>query len=299
MKHLFIINPVAGKGRALHFIPEIEKAFSGRDDQSIIEITKYPAHATEIVKAYVDREDVRVYSVGGDGTLNEVLNGMAHSKSSLAVIPCGSGNDFIRSTGYHDDLCDILKRSIDAEEGTEKLIDIARINQRYFINISSAGFDGQVVLNTNKYKKLPFVSGSLAYILGILETVFCYKNNLLQIRIDDQQFETIALLIAIANGKYYGGGMMAAPEACIDDGNFDICLVRGVGKIKILRLFPRFIKGKHGSLKEVSFYRGKRVEISCKNDYILNIDGEICNNRQTIFEIIPKKLRLVVPKNYK
>jgi diacylglycerol kinase family enzyme len=109
MKHLFIVNPVAGKGKAMEYVPQIKKLFENKNDIYFIEITEKPGHATEIVKRYVNTESFRVYSIGGDGTLNEVLNGLAGSDSSLAVLPGGSGNDFIRSVIKSQDTNGILK----------------------------------------------------------------------------------------------------------------------------------------------------------------------------------------------
>ena len=116
MKHLFIINPMAGKGRTLEYIPEIKKIFKVIKDEYFIQITNRPGHATEIVRSYVKTDIFRVYSIGGDGTLNEVLNGIVGSGSSLAVIPSGSGNDFFRSLCNDNKLSNLLLRTIKGEE---------------------------------------------------------------------------------------------------------------------------------------------------------------------------------------
>jgi YegS/Rv2252/BmrU family lipid kinase len=220
---------------------------------------------------------------------------MTPGMGSLAIIPAGSGNDFIRSVDEKLDskAKDILERILD---GSEKLIDLASVNGKYFINISSLGFDAEVVYNTNKFKKLPAVSGSLAYILGILYTIFTYKNYNLKIRIDGSLIEASSLLVAVANGRFYGGGMLAAPDARIDDGVFDICVIRAMKRLKIFRFFPVFKKGLHGELEEVSFYKGKKVEIESSTHLLLNLDGEVQKVREAVFEIIPRSVRIVVPK---
>ena len=293
MKHLFILNPAAGKGKTLKLLPAIKAYFAASEEDYAIEVTKYPCHATEIAAAYSSKETCRIYSVGGDGTLNEILNGMAGSGSSLGVIPAGSGNDFIKSIAPDSDLKSIIARTV---EGTAKPIDIARVNDKFFINIASLGFDAQVAHTTQHFKKLPLITGKMAYILGILTTILQRKSNLLEIRIDDRFIKNDTLLIAIGNGKYYGGGILAVPEAEITDGLFDICLVDNISRMKILHLFPLYMKGQHGKISAVRFYKGKRVEIKSASPIAMNSDGEISIVKEAVFEILPKALSFIFPK---
>lgn len=292
MKHVFIINPAAGKGKTLRFIPEINAYFGRTGLEYCIEITSCPGHATEIAAKHAGGKEVRIYSVGGDGTLNEVLNGMAGSGSSLAVIPSGSGNDFVKSITDKKDFTNILPETVG---GREVEIDLAKVNDRYYLNMSSVGFDALVVYNTIKLKKVPFVTGSLAYILGILLTIIGYANNQLDIDIDGRAFQLKSLLVNVANGKYCGGGMLASPFACLDDGLLDICLIGEKNRITVLKLFPKFMKGEHDQIENVSFERGKRVKIECTNQIAMHIDGEVALVNSAEFEIIPKGLKIIVP----
>ncbi|QNU67047.1 diacylglycerol kinase family lipid kinase [Ruminiclostridium herbifermentans] len=292
MQHIFIINPKAGKGKALEMIPIIREYFKDKAEKFIIQITDHPGHATEIARKYSAIEDCRIYSVGGDGTINEVVNGIAGTQSALGVIPAGSGNDFIRSLTSAYDIKDILVRTI---KGEEKSIDLGKVNDNYFINISSIGFDADVVFNADKFKKVPGITGSMAYVISIIYTVIKKKFCKVKINIDDRRMENKILLAAIANGRFYGGGMLAAPEAKIDDGLFDICLVSEASRFKILRLFPMYIKGQHGKLDEVEFLRGKKIQIESDEVLSLNIDGEIFSSSKIAFEIIEKGIKVVVP----
>ncbi|MCX7746215.1 MAG: diacylglycerol kinase family lipid kinase [Clostridia bacterium] len=294
MNHLFVINPAAGKGKALKRIAEIREYFSHREDNVTIETTQRAGHATEIVKRYVSQGTYRVYSLGGDGTLNEVLNGLVGSSSSLAVVPSGSGNDFIRNIVNDPEDLGILEKTIN---GTEVLMDIARVNNRYFISISSVGFDAEVVFNAVRFKKKKFVSGKFAYLLSVITTLFGHKGVQLKVWVDDHKFEMKTLLCAVANGKFYGGGMMPCPDASIYDGELDICLVRDIGRFKILRLFPKYMKGKHLEIKEVSMLKGRKIEIECDREISLNIDGEIEISRKMVYEVIPKGLKIVIPSH--
>lgn len=295
MKHLFILNPAAGKGKTLRLIPEIEKIFEKRNDEYVIEITKGEGHAVQIAKDYSSKEDYRIYSVGGDGTLNEVLNGMIGTSSSLAVIPSGSGNDFIKSICNYSKKENLSKLLCDTINGREKIIDIGRVNERFFLNISSIGFDAEVAYSAVKLKKIPFITGSIAYILGIFITLLKYKSYDLEIFIDDKHFKFNSLMAVIANGKYYGGGIFVAPEAEIDDGLFDICLIERVSRLKILALFPKVINGTHAEIKEVSFHRGRIVKIISEKDITFNIDGEIMRDKKAEFEIIRNAIKIIIP----
>lgn len=143
---------------------------------------------------------------------------------------------------------------------------------------------------------IPGISGKVSYILGIIFTVFKYRAKNIRIDIDGQVFEKKTLLVAVANGKYYGGGMIPAPDAKIDDGIFDICVIDDLSKIKILSFFPKIIKGRHGELKEVSFYKGKRIAISSEKEIALNVDGEVSIVKEVTFEVKPKSIRVVIPE---
>lgn len=293
MNHLFIINPVAGKSRTLKFIPEIEKIFSNRSEQYFIEITQYSGHAIEIARKFSQENNYRIYSVGGDGTLNEVLNGMVGSSSSLAVIPGGSGNDFIKSLRSDLSMKDLLARTID---GKVELLDLAKVNDRYFINIASVGFDAEVVHSAMRLKKFPFLTGKMAYLTGVITALLKGNTYGMELWIDGKYIKRKCLLLTVSNGRYYGGGMMPTPHAMLNDGNLDICLIEKVSRLKLLMLLPRFIKGKHESLKEVSFYSAQKVEIRFDKPAALNYDGEVDRVKEVIFEVIPKGISVVIPR---
>lgn len=292
MKHLFIVNPAAGKGRTMKLLPEIRKCCENNGFEYELAVTGYPGHATEIAKTNSKAQTLRIYSVGGDGTLNEVLNGMAGSGCSLAAIPGGSGNDFIKSILGADIPKNIIEATIN---GSERHIDYARVNDKFFINITSLGFDAEVAYRANRFKKLPLVTGEMAYVLGILSSIIIRKNHNMEITIDGFTTSGKSLLAAVGNGRYYGGGMLALPDAQIDDGLFDICHVEEVNRMKMFKLFPKYMKGLHASIKEVHLYRGKKVEIAVDKLVPMNLDGEILLLRKAVFEIFPGSLTFVIP----
>jgi len=295
MKHLFVINPKAGKGKSVTYAEHIKKHFQHSTEPYHIEFTKSPGDATEIVRKYVEADDYRVYSIGGDGTLNEVLNGMAGSSSSLAVIAAGSGNDFFR---YMDETADetadesLLYKTINGEE---QYVDLGKVNERYFINVASAGIDAEVSYNNIRFKNIPFLTPLATYVAAVFYTVFRYKSIQSVVKFDDRVLNKETLMLAVANGKYYGGGVKIAPSADIADGLLDIYHVDKMNPFRIIMLFPKLIKGEHEKFREVTYSRSTKVNISSREDFMLNIDGEALKAKEAVFEIIPKGIKLVVP----
>lgn len=290
MSMLFILNPVAGKGKASTLKPIIEKICKDENVEFQMKETSSPGDGTKIARWAAGEGYKRIISVGGDGTLNEVLNGIVGSDAALGIIPGGSGNDFIRSINKSRDIEKII---LDTIKGEVRKIDLGVCNNKYFINVGSAGLDAEVVIRTEKAKR--FFSGSAAYIAAVLYTIFTYRGWNMKIQIDDKSFESKTLLTAIANGKYYGGGMMPAPEAKIDDGYFDVCHVGHMSKLKMFILFPKYMKGKHASIEEVTFYRGQTVKITCDVPVAVNLDGEIIKSREMEFKILKNGVNIIFP----
>lgn len=291
MKHVFIVNPASGKGYAKKLIPVISKICIQENVNYIIESTKYPGHATEIAQSYSLEKDIRLYAVGGDGTLNEVLNGMIYSSCSLAVIPAGSGNDFIK-TVYSPIKVD--KLIVALINGETKLINIGKINNKHFINISSVGIDAEIAYNAKIFKRNPLIPSKLSYLFSIFTTLIKYSSYNIEIHIDNIYIKDKILLVAIGNGRYYGGGMKVLPNANPFDNDFDICVVKNMSKLNILKLFPVLIKGNHETLKDyVMFYKGSKIQIYSKENMKINIDGEIFENTYVKFEMVIKKVNFV------
>lgn len=291
MKHVFIVNPASGKGYAKKLIPVISKICIQENVNYIIESTKYPGHATEIAQSYSLEKDIRLYAVGGDGTLNEVLNGMIYSSCSLAVIPAGSGNDFIK-TVYSPIKVD--KLIVALINGETKLINIGKINNKHFINISSVGIDAEIAYNAKIFKRNPLIPSKLSYLFSIFTTLIKYSSYNIEIHIDNIYIKDKILLVAIGNGRYYGGGMKVLPNANPFDNDFDVCVVKNMSKLNILKLFPVLIKGDHETLKDyVMFYKGSKIQIYSKENMKINIDGEIFENTYVKFEMVIKKVNFV------
>lgn len=287
----FIVNPVAGNGRTKEVTKEIEEQLKERKIKYKLVYTEYPGHATELAAKVSEDEFSKVVSVGGDGTLNEILNGLNLKTMSLGIIPSGTGNDLIKCAGIPSDEKQALEVVLDGEE---KVIDIGVINHKRFINVAGFGLDVEVLRETLKFKR--FVKGKFAYILGLLTTLISFKPIDLQISIDGEEYHHEAMICAIGNGQYIGGGMKIASLAELEDGLLDIIMIKKISKIKLLYHFPKVFKGAHMGLPWVHYVRGKNVKVLTKNSVFINSDGEISEQNHPEFKILEKSLHLIVPK---
>ena len=206
MTHVFIVNPFAGGGKSLKILNKIKEVCNKENIDYIVRFTKAPNDATKIAREYENLGGI-IYSVGGDGTMNEVLNGIVGSKNLFGILPAGSGNDFHRVLMAMDEI--------------SPTIDIGKINDRYFINIACIGIDADVANNVSIMKKTK-IPASQIYNISILYTFFKYKYKDLEFNLNNSQIKDKFTLLAICNGKYYGGGYKIAPNAELSDGLFDI-----------------------------------------------------------------------------
>lgn len=296
MKHLFIINPIAGKGNAKSYIPAIHNYFKGKTDEYHIEITQNPGHAMDLAKWYSEKDDYRIYSIGGDGTLNEVLNGMAGSNSCLGVLPAGSGNDFLKTVYSSKDHSEILEKTI---KGVAIPIDCGLINDRYFINIMSVGLDAEVAYYSSKINKKLHLAGKLSYLLGIVAALIKGKIRFpLEITFDDSEpIEIEIALTACTNGIYYGGGFMPVPYTKFNDGVLDVCYVEKKSLLAILWLIPKYMKGTHTKIKGVNFKAIEKMKIVSKEELKINVEGELLSAREINIEIRKSFINFIIPES--
>lgn len=302
MRHVFIVNPAAGKVNQTFQIREKLKAIK-TDAEIEVAVTEGVGDAVRIAREHAQRGDeVRIYSCGGDGTANEVLNGIAgYDNCALGVVPTGSGNDFVRTmSGYEkEDFLD-LDRMI---RGKDKKIDLIECGGRYSMNILSVGFDCAVANNVEKFKKLPLVSAGLAYKLSIVYCLFSRRKHRLRIWVDDEKFEKAdynkTTLLAIGgNGSYYGGGIKAAPLAKTDDGLLDFVHVKTVSVLRFVTLLKKYIKGEHINNPKypfVAFKRCKKIRIEAEEPVDVNCDGEIFVLKDPEIRVLPGALRIIEP----
>lgn len=291
---MFIVNPAAGKGRAKEMAQHIRERFEHTSEHWHLEMTERPGHATHMAHSAANMyPELRVYAVGGDGTVNEVVNGLVGTTAALGIIPCGSGNDTLRSVTDITDPYILLEAMLNA---TPQKFDVGCVNKRYFINIASVGLDAEVVRLTRRYKKIPLVPGPTAYLLGVLTALVRLKTWSVKIGLDHQKMKRYNLLLAaFANGRFYGGGMQPVPSASMQDGQLHLCTVDRMTRFDILKFLPRFRKGKHTQMKQVHITPFRDLVLKSESALPVNIDGELFHEKEVHITVVPDALQLLVP----
>lgn len=290
LSYLFIVNPVAGKKNIGKITSHIQEVMEKNNCTYEIKKTEKVGDAEVFAQEAKNKDYSTIVSVGGDGTLHEVVNGMLGGVKKLGVVPTGTGNDFARSLGIPMD----IKQSIEVLVKRNFIkADIGRLNGNCFVNFCSIGLDALIAEEANKIKK--YFSSTYAYIIGVVKGLARFKSIKVELVIDGKKYEEEIMLAAICNGAYYGGGMKIAPDAEIDDGLFDICVVRKMSKLKLLFLFPSIFTGKHVSYDEVKMYRGKDVQVLSKDKFNVNADGEIVSNRPIRMQMLENEIEVIVP----
>lgn len=289
MNLLFIVNPTAGNGMTMEAVPQIkEYCRSNGIDYKII-CTKYPGHGTEIAKKEITSGYSGIIAVGGDGTLLEVANGLFGSTVPLGVLPMGTGNDFARTANIPEDLYAALEK---IKKNRITTIDVGRVGDKYFLNVASLGLDAEIAEDVQSNKH--WIKGKAAYYLSVLKKFVTYRCKSVSIYIDDKKLDTKILLAAIANGKYYGGGMKVNPSGALDDGCLDLIVITPVPKYKIPFLLLKFAKGNHLQLPYVKLYKAANIRINSYTKDIINADGEIVSTTPIEFCIIPRSLNIFI-----
>jgi len=295
MSICFIVNPKAGKGKGKKIASLIHFFMKKYDTPYEVRFTTQKKEGEPLAKRAVEDGFEKIVAVGGDGTIYEVLNGIIGKSVSLGIIPSGTGNDFARCLGIGLNVEEALDIVV---YGQEKSVDCGRANERYFINVAGIGFDTETLKEVERLKK--YLSGKWAYIAGVLKTLLTYKFKKTEIIIDGQVIHSEVLLIAIANGSSYGGGMKIAPDAINDDGLFDVCVIHRISKLKILKVFPTIFSGKHIHIKEVNMYKAKKISINSQLPTPVNLDGDIVGYTPLLLEIIPNAIKVLIKnKNQK
>lgn len=277
MKHIFIVNPISGKGKTLKAVDRIKKVCEEENLDYEIYFTEYPKDATKIARKYRFTKNI-IYSVGGDGTLNEVLNGIVGTKNLLGVIPAGSGNDFYKTLS-----------KIDEEY---PVIDIGKVNDRYFINIISIGIDAEVANNVSLMKKRKVPTNQI-YNASLIYTFFKYKYKDIELLIDEkEQKKGKCTILTICNGQVYGGGYKIAPSAKLTDGYFDVYYVEKVNKPQLPSLINMLKQGIHEKHNKVHKSQATKIKFKCDKELVCNIDGEIMTAKKFNVKIIPNAITI-------
>ena len=298
MHHLFIVNPAAGgKDKSAEVRAKVEAAFQGRGDSFEVYVTKAPMDATAKIRAEAEKhEHLRVYACGGDGTFNECVCGAAEQENvAVCPFPTGTGNDFCRMFGEEKDLF----RDLDALlEGSEVPIDLIACNDRYSANICSVGIDARIGTSVHKYSKIPLIGGATGYVVSAIVNMFKGIATPMEIFCDGQRFSGKHTLVCACNGRYYGGGFNPCPTARPDDGIMDVYIAKKVSLVQFAALIGKYAAGKADEMPGIITHLrcSDELTIRCESEDVANVDGEALPAREFRFRMLPKSLRLVVPR---
>lgn len=290
IKTSYIINPICGKGRGNKFISSVQNIVTKNEFTDELYITKYKGHARQIASQF-DNTSRRVVVFGGDGTFNEVINGLHNNPAcSVTIIPIGSGNDFARNVGAIKPKNTFSKIKLFPEK--KNYFDIGRINYKelnnnvvkthYFASSCGIGFDAKVSFLSNKQS---FLTGLPLYLTNVFRALITYEPIEVTGSVDTSYINGRKILINFGNTSTSGGGFRLTPEAKIDDGYLDYMGADNLHRVKILSLLPKAIFGKHISHPKVFYKKFQSAKINLKTPSIMHADGEIISEMVTEFEI--------------
>jgi len=307
VKTIVIVNPQAGNGRTEKIWPNIESALEKSIGSFEVLQTTCRGDATDLSRRILKEDAARIVAVGGDGHLNEVLNGFiendlpVNAESRLSFVMTGTGCDFQRSLGISGkwqnavaDLKDAKVRKIDVGKVTYTAADKTQ-KIRYFDNIASFGLSGAVDHCLEHSRLRDYLGGSPLFLWATIKTVFTHPNQGIRFRIDDGPEEEICSRLGLlANGRYFGGAMHAAPEAELDDGLLDLLMLKEISVAKFLWHLPKIYKGTHLKIPEIFFQKVRKFTAESSEQVILDIDGESPGYLAATFEVLPKILNLQI-----
>lgn len=296
MKHLFIVNPIAGGKDSTEAVRrKVETAFRGRGDGYEIYVTKAPMDACrKIREEAANGEPLRVYACGGDGTFNECVNGAAELPNvAVAPFPTGTGNDFCRMFGAEKDCFRDLDALLD---GWEHPIDLINCNGRFSANICSVGIDARIGTDVHKYSRLPLIGGAAGYVVSLVVNVFKGIATTMHIRCGDYVADGSHSLVCACNGRYYGGGFNPSLDARPDDGDLDIYIVKKVNIIQLAAEIGKFASGRSDeSPRFITHLHGTALDIDLDRPDVVNVDGEAQLTDRIRWRLVPGATRLIVP----
>ena len=289
---LFLINPASGNGATGKRWPDLRRRAAELGLTGDEVLSEYPGHLAEAAR---DAGDRLLVVVGGDGTMNEVVNGAAETDAEIAVLPNGTGQDFGRTHAIPTGFDEAVRVALGGEA---RAIDIGRVTlageSRYFANVGSAGMSGSVARRANSMSKA--LGGKATFFYALTREFLAWQNTDVTVRLDAGEEQRGAMHdVIVAIGRWHGGGMHLAPDASQDDGLFDIVLIGDVNKLDFLTTAPKLYSGKYLSHPKVDHLRSATLEIDAAEPLPVEVDGEPIGTTPARFEVVPAALRVRVP----
>ncbi len=298
MKHIFIINPAAGKAdsrQRIYAMADVLRDKHGQDVQCVL--TKRQGHATELTRRMcASGEELRFYACGGDGTANEVANGIiGYDNAAMTCIPIGTGNDFLKNFG------DDAPRFSDAENlwnGPQFPLDVIDAGGRIALTIACSGIDARVARDVHKYSESPLLNGKSSYVMSLIANFLFHPiASRWTVELDGNAVKGNYALVSACNGRYYGGGFMPMPEARMDDGILNVLVVDRVSRMTFLRFVGRYAKGEYKKLPYIAHgYTPRELRIRSEQaDIVTCLDGEILVSSDITIRLSDKRLNFFGP----
>ncbi len=283
-----LVNPASAGGKTLKLLPRVEQALDARRIEFRVQRTRSIEHGIDQALGAIEAGEVPVV-ISGDGLIGAVGGAMAGAETPLGIVPGGRGNDLARVLGIPGDPIGAVEV---LAAGHARRIDVGEANGKRFLGIVSAGFDSEANRLANETH---FLRGNLVYAYAALRTLLGWKPARFTVRVDDERVRFTGYSVSVANSRAFGGGMYIAPNAELDDGEFDIVTVGEVGKLRFLGNLPKVFKGTHVEEDAVNVFRAPHLELTASQPFPVYADGEHLTDLPASLRILPKALSVLAP----
>jgi len=320
-KARLIVNPVSANGKTAGRWPPVQGLLRTQGLEFDHVFTERPGHASELARQAVAEGCTLIVAVGGEGTLNEVVNGLVGPEGAvppdvvLGIIPSGTGTDFVRTLGIPRDCLQACQRLLRAETTAVDLGEVEYaplgpaagagqgltasyppaeigLRHRYFINVAGLGFDGEVAERVNRSSKA--LGGTIPYLTNLFITLVSYQNKHVELTMDGQTARRRLNSVIVSNGRYFGGGMFIAPHADLQDGLFDVIILGDLNKLEFTQNVPKVYNGTHLTHPKVSEHRAREVRVVSQERMLIQADGELVGMAPATFRLLPQAIRVKI-----
>lgn len=283
-----LVNPIAGKGKSLKALKKVKSILQNNNKNYKIHFSDSVSHTTEITKTLnSEQKDTKLIVLGGDGTYNEVINGIIDFDNiTVGFIPCGTGNDFIRSTTISNDIPFTMKAIL---EDQTQFMDYIQLETRRALNCAGAGMDVDTLI---RYGEMKFFKGKIKYYAALIATLLHLKFHKIEMTINGDTSIHEVFMVVVANGTHIGGGMPVSPKSVPNDNSFEIIVINKIKPSKILPLLLKFLKGKHLNEDCTECYAGADVSIKLLDSNKTQVDGEVFESNNINCQLVSNKLKV-------
>ncbi len=289
MKNIFfVVNPTSAAGKCAERFDVAYACLQKHGISGTVLKTQRQGHGIDLTRQAVKEGADCVVIVGGDGTVREACSVLARENIPVCIFPFGSANDFGVALNLPEAPEEAANQLINGET---RLIDAAEVNGEIFMNVAGFGFDVEVLIQTENFKKR--MGDKTAYIFGLIKALAHLKAKRVKLEHDGVKYDLAAFIVTVGNGKYIGGGMNAHPKADATDGLLEVCVIKNVRKIKVPPLLLKFMKGRHLDLPDTIYFRTDEITVECEEESVVQLDGELIGKTPASFKIIPGAIRLI------